>query len=233
MFRSARAARILLVPLVAVVVAGVTLVGAYVLENQVLPRPARGSLVALRASAWLASHRLSESVIQIGGRRPVHSRCASAWFQAGHDERARGSLVLLADGFSVLAVPPHTLVTGGGTRRDRTVSSLVDLELAGCTHFLARRLEAAAQHGHILAFGRADSATGDVLWTLRLPIDGTRLTLYLKPHSDRLLALSVTTHRYQGESHIRFAPLSAGLLATLERTVAAAKARTVRVQTAN
>ena len=189
------------------------------IENAALPGPAASSLVALRAAEWLARHRLTDSIIWIADRPAIGARCASAWFEGRGHRRDLGSLVRFSDGFTLLALAPHTLARGGGLAIDRSISPLVDLELAGCSRFLARRLEADAQRRGVLHLRRTITPGGTVLWALRLPIDHTTLTLDLTARSYRPVALSVSTPRIRGRSSFRFATLSTAALHSLLRNL--------------
>jgi hypothetical protein len=195
---------------VAAAVVGVVL-GAGVLVQEVsFPTPPPVAVAALRAATHLERHRLVDSTFSLGGTA-VHSRCVQDWFGIG-GRRKPGVVLRLDGGFVLLAVPPHTLVAAGGTAAQRAVSPLVLMELGGCPHMLARRLETLAQQrrGLTMRDGR-----------LYFSLKGTRVALTLAPSTGAPLRISVVTPRVRGTGRIRFIrmtptlrrQLSGGLLA--------------------
>jgi hypothetical protein len=176
-------------------------VGAGVLVQLVaLPTPPRAALVALRAATHLERHRLVDSTFTLGDST-VHGRCVQDWFSIdGH--RRRGAALRLDDGFVLLAVPPHTLVSSGGTAAQRAASPLVLMELGGCPRVLARRLETLAQQrrGLMLRGGR-------LLFSLK----GTRVALTLAPSTGIPLRVSVASPAVRGSGRIRFIRMTPAL----------------------
>ena len=195
--------------------------GAFLVQAALLPRPVRGTTAALRAATWFSGHRLVESSVRIG-RYETHGRCANSWFHVPGRPPAPGTVFRRGDGFTLLVVPPHQVETAGGTSSDRALSPLVDLELGGCSQLLARSLEADARNGRILGL-RRKSIRGSVALALTVPIDATRLTLYLDPQNYRAVSLVVVTSRdVRGVSRIHFARLTTSVLRMLERSLPAA-----------
>jgi hypothetical protein len=180
-------------------------------------RPLRGTSAALDATAWFSRHRLVESTVQLGGRA-LRTRCAESRFHVG-GRYAPGTVLRRADGFTLLVVPPHLVEMAGGTTVDRAASPVVDLELSGCSQLLARSLQADAQNRRILGFGR-EIVRGAAVLALTVPIDATRLTLYLDPRDYRPLALATITSRgVRGTSRIRFGRLTTIALRRIERSL--------------
>ena len=219
MMRSWRRSRSWAVTLaVAAAVAASCFGGAFFLQAALLLRPARGSAAALRAAMWFNRHRLVESSIQIN-RHKTRGRCANSWFHVPGRRPASGTVFRLADGFTLLVVPPHRVETAGGTGSDQAISPLVDLELGGCSQLLARFLQADAQNRRILGL-RREISRGSVVLALTVPIDATRLTLYLDPKNYRPVSLvAVTSRGFRGMSQIHFARLTTSVLRILERSL--------------
>jgi hypothetical protein len=187
----------------------------FLLQDALMPRPLRGTGAALRATTWFTHHRLVESSIQIDGRT-THARCAEGWFHLRGRPTASGSVLRLADGFTLLVVPPHSIEIVGGTRADRSVAPVVDLELGGCSKLFARSLQADAQNRRILGF-RRETVRGTAVLALRVPIDATQVTLYLDPRDYRPLSLAlVTTRGHRGTSRIHFGRLTTAVLRAIE-----------------
>jgi hypothetical protein len=201
---------------VAAVVAASCFGGAFFVEAALLPRPVRGTTAVLRAAIWFSGHRLVESSTEIRGHE-THGRCASSWFPVPGRRRAPGTVFRRGDGFTLLVVPPHRVKAAGGSSSDRLVSPLVHLELGGCSQLLARSLEADARNGRVLGL-RRESIGGAVVLALTVPIDATRLTLFLDPKNYRPVSLEAVTSRgFRGVSRIHFARLTTGVLRMLER----------------
>jgi len=179
----------------------VAVVGAGILVQRVaLPTPPQAALLALRAATHLERHRLVDSTFTLGGST-VHGRCVQDWFSVG-GHRRRGAALRLDNGFVLLAVPPHTLVSSGGTAAERAASPLVLMELGGCPRVLARRLETLAQQrrGLTLRGGR-----------LYFSLKGTRVALTLAPSTGAPLRVSVTSPAVRGSGRIRFIRMTPGL----------------------
>ena len=182
------------------VAAGVVaaVIGAGVLVQRVaLPTPPPAALAALQAATQLQRHRLVDSTFTVGGST-VHGRCVQDWFSIG-GRRRRGAALHLDGGFVLLAVPPHTLVSSGGTAAQRALSPLVLMELAGCPRVLARRLEALAQQRRGLTL-----SNGRLLFTLK----GTRIALTLAPSTGAPLRVEVSSPAARGTGRIRFIRLT-------------------------
>jgi hypothetical protein len=178
--------------------------GAFALQASALRAPSASSLTALRAATWLHRYRLVDSVFRVDGGRPRHATCVQTWF---HEQGGNhvGAVMRLDDGFVLLAVPPHTLASRGGTPAERSASPLALLELAGCPRVLARSLETAARD-RAVRLGRT---------RLRLVVGGTRLTITLEAASGRPVALAVSGPRIRGSSRIRYRQLEPGVLRRL------------------
>ena len=185
---------------VAGAVVAVVLGGGFLVQRASLHAPSSATLAALRAGQWLERYRLVDSTISLDGR-VVHGRCLQDWFSAG-GRRRRGAVLHLDDGYVLLAVPPHTLQSSGGSETTRAASPLVLMELAGCPRVLARRVQTLAQqrrgltlHGSQLTFG----------------LKATRVTLTLAPHSGRPVGVSLVAHGTRGVSEIRFTTVTTRL----------------------
>jgi hypothetical protein len=178
---------------VAVAVVGAVLGAGFLVQRVALPAPPHTSLVALRAATHLERHRLVDSTFTLAGST-VHSRCVQDWFSVG-GHRRRGAVLRLDSGFVLLAVPPHTLVSSGGTAAERAASPLVLMELGGCPRVLARRLETLAQQrrGLTLRDGR-----------LSFSLKGTRVALTLAPSTGAPLRVSVASAGARESGRIRF-----------------------------
>jgi hypothetical protein len=172
--------------------------GGWLVQRAGLQAPAPATLAALRAATWLQRYRLVDSTFSIDGGPVVHGQCLQDWFQAG-GRRNRGAALQLDDGFVLLAVQPHTLVTRGGSVAERSFSPLVLMELGGCPRVLARRLDTLAQQR------RGVTLAND---TLAFALKATRVTLTLEPRTGRPLALRVVTRDAEGTSRIRFATVT-------------------------
>jgi hypothetical protein len=184
--------------------------GAGVLvQKAALPSPAPATLAAVRAATWLQRYRLVESTFSIGGGPVVHGQCLQDWFSAG-GRRSRGAALQLDDGFVLLAVQPHTLVSRGGSAAERSLSPLVLMELGGCPRVLARRLDTLAQQhrGVTLANG-----------ALTFALKATRVTLTLEPRTGKPLALRVVTRATSGFSRIRFATVTTQVRRLMSRSL--------------
>jgi hypothetical protein len=171
----------------------VVLAGGFVLQRVALPQRPAASDAALRAAAWFERYRLVDSTFTFGGRT-VHGQCLQDWFQRA-GRRRRGAVLRLDDGFVLLAVPPHTLVSSGGSAAERAASPLVLLELGGCPRVLARRVQTLAQQ-------RRDMTLAD--GNLAFPLDATRVTLSLEPSSGRPTGVRVISRGTAATSQIRF-----------------------------
>lgn len=189
--------------------------GTFILEAALIPRPPRGTDAALRAATWFNGHRLVVSSIRIG-RTETHGRCARTWFHVPGRRPAPGT-VFRRGGFTLLVVPPHVVETAGGTSSGSALSPLVELELGGCSQLLARSLRAAVQNRRILGL-RRERIRGSVVLALTVPIDASRLTLYLDAKNYRPVSLiAVTSRGSRGVSRIHFARLTTSVLRMLER----------------
>jgi hypothetical protein len=178
---------------VAAALVGAVLGAGMLVQEASLPAPPPAALAAVRAATHLERHRLVDSTFSLGGSS-MHGRCVQDWFSVD-GRRRRGAVLRLADGFVLLAVPPHTLVARGGTSAQRAVSPLVLMELGGCPHLLARRLETVAQQRRGLTM-----RGGRLLFSL----EGTRLALTLAPSTGVPLRISVVTRHMHGTGRIRF-----------------------------
>jgi len=178
---------------VAAALVGAVLGAGMLVQEASFPTPPPATVAALRAATHLERHRLVDSTFSLGGSS-VHGRCGQDWFGVG-GRRRRGTVLRLDSGFVLLAVSPHTLVATGGTVAQRAVSPLVLMELGGCPHMLARRLETLAQQrrGLTLRDGR-----------LSFSLKGTRVALTLAPSTGAPLRISVVTPRVRATGRIRF-----------------------------
>ena len=181
-----------LVPVLVTCAACAVLLGAgLAVQHVALREPAPESRVALKAAQWLQRYRLVESSVRLEGAPALHGSCVQTWFDG-----KRGALLKLSDGFQLLAVPPHTLETTGGTHGEGQLSPLVLLELGGCPRLIGHRLATLAQQRHGLELD------GN---RLRLTLKGTRIVLGLEPSTRRPVAVSVEG---RGASTIRLRPLT-------------------------
>jgi hypothetical protein len=171
----------------------VVVCAGFVLQRVALPQPPASSDAAMRAAAWLGRYRLVDSTFTFQGRT-VHGRCLQDWFQA-EGRRRRGAVLRLADGFTLLAVPPHTLISSGGTAAERAASPLVLLELGGCPRVLARRIQTLAQQR---------TGIDIVHGALRFDLDATQVTMPLAAASGMPTAIRVVTPSTTGAGQIRF-----------------------------
>ncbi len=192
---------------VAGAVVAAVLGAGWLVQRTALPAPAPATLAAVRAATWLQRYRLVNSTFSIDGGPVVHGQCLQDWFQTG-GHRNRGAALQLDDGFVLLAVQPHTLVSKGGSAAERSLSPLVLMELGGCPRVLARRLDTVAQQhrGVTLANG-----------ALTFALKGTRVTLTLEPGTGKPLTLRVVTRDTEGTSHIRFATVTTRVRQLLSR----------------
>ena len=178
---------------VAAALVGAVIGAGMLVQEASLPAAPPVALAAVRAAIHLERHRLVDSTFSLGGSS-VHGRCVQDWFGVG-GRRRRGTVLRLDSGFVLLAVPPHTLVAQGGTSAQRAASPLVLMELGGCPHLLARRLETLAQERRGLTM-----RDGRLLFSLK----GTRVALTLAPSTGVPLAISVVTRHVRGTGRIRF-----------------------------
>jgi hypothetical protein len=184
--------------------------GAGVLvQKTALPSPAPATLAAVRAATWLQRYRLVDSTFSIGGGPAVHGRCLQDWFRAG-SRRNRGAALELDDGFVLLAVQPHTLVSSGGSAAERSLSPLVLMELGGCPRVLARRLDTVAQQHRGVTLENDE---------LRFALKATRITMTLEPRTGRPLALRVVARGTEGVSQIRFATVTTQVRRLMSRSL--------------
>jgi hypothetical protein len=202
--------------LVAVILGGL-FAATFFLQETVLPRAARGANDALRMLTWFEHRHLVASSILIDGRH-VHGLCADTWLPIRGRRKARGDLLRLDDGFTLFSSPGRRLVQVGGTRTDRALSPLVELELGGCPRLLSRYLESNAQHRRIFGMKRT-FLRGVALVDVTIPIDASRLTLFAEARRYRLVSLAVVARRVGGRSEIRFARMTASVLRALEKDV--------------
>jgi hypothetical protein len=170
----------------------------WLVQRTALPSPAPATLAAVRAATWLQRYRLVDSTFSISGGPVVHGRCLQDWFQAG-GHRNRGAALKLDDGFVLLAVQPHTLVSSGGSAAERSLSPLVLMELGGCPRVLVRRLDTVAQEHRGVTLANDE---------LRFALKATRITMTLEPRTGRPLALRVVARGTEGVSQIRFATVT-------------------------
>lgn len=168
--------------------------GGFLLQRAALNEPPHASDAALRAAAWLERYRLVDSTLSIDGGPTVNGRCLQDWFVTG-GRRRRGAVLHLDDGLTVLAVPPHTLTTTGGTAAERATSPLVLLELAGCPRVLARRVQTLAQQRRGLTLQHG---------SLGFHLKATRVTMALDPRSGAPTGIRIATRSTSGTSQIRF-----------------------------
>lgn len=184
--------------------------GAGVLvQKTALPSPAPATLAAVRAATWLQRYRLVDSTFSIGGGPAVHGRCLQDWFRVG-GRRNRGAALQLDDGFALLAVQPHTLVSSGGSAAERSLSPLVLLELGGCPRVLARRLDTLAQQHRGLTL-----ANDELHFTLK----ATRIAMTLEPQSGKPLGLKIVARGTSGTSRIRFALVTTHIRRLMSRSL--------------
>jgi len=178
---------------VAAAVAAAVLGTGFVVQRVALRTPSPAMLAALRAATWFERYRLVDSTITLDGR-VVHGRCLQDWIDAG-GRRRRGAVLRLDDGYVLLAVPPHTLSSSGGSQHTRASSPLVLMELAGCPRVLARRMQTLVQErrGLTYAHGR-----------LGFALKGTRVALTVERGTGRPVAVSLTASTQRGQSRIRF-----------------------------
>ena len=162
--------------------------------QKALPTAPHTSQTAIRAAKWFERYRLVESTFTLGDGPTVHGTCLQDWFVLG-GHRRRGAALRLDSGFVLLAVPPHTLQSRGGTVVQSAIPPLVLLELGGCPRVLARRLSTlAAEHRGLTESGN----------TLAFDLKGTRVTLTLQPRTGLPVLVRVVTSAATGISHIRF-----------------------------
>ena len=193
---------------VAGVVVAAVLGAGWLVQRTALPAPAPATLAALRAATWLQRYRLVDSTFSLGGGPTLHGQCLQDWFQTAGGRRHRGAALQLDDGFVLLAVQPHTLVSRGGSAAERSLSPLVLMEIGGCPRVLARRLDTLAQQhrGATLANG-----------ALTFALKGTTVTLTLDPATGKPLALRVVTRDTEGTSQLRFATVTTRVRQLLSR----------------
>jgi hypothetical protein len=185
---------------VVAVVVGAVLGAGVLVQRVALRTPTPAALAALRAATQLQRHRLVESTFTVGGTS-VHGRCVQDWFSVG-GRRRRGAALRLDNGFVLLAVPPHTLVSSGGTAAQQAMSPLVLMELGGCPRVLARRLETLAQQRRGLTL-RDDR----LVFTLK----GTRIALTLARATGAPLRVEVASPAARGSGRIHFIRMTARL----------------------
>lgn len=186
---------------VAAAVVAAVLGTGFIVQRATLSSASPATLAALRAATWFERYRLVDSTITLDGR-VMHGRCLQDWVAVA-GQRRRGSILQLDDGYVLLAVPPHTLSSTGGSPRTQAVSPLVLMELAGCPRVLARRMQTLAQQQRGLAY-----AHGLLAFTLK----GTRVTLTLEGGTGRPLAIAMNASMVRGESRLRFTPVTTRLL---------------------
>jgi len=182
--------------------------GGFVLQRVALRMPRPASETALRAAVWLQRYRFVTSTFTLGGRT-VRGECLQDWFQS-QGSRRRGAVLRLDDGFSLVDIPPHTLVAKGGTAVDRATTPLVLLELAGCPRLLARRLDT-------LAMGREGLVQSGN--TLVFSLKGTSLRLALQPHSNLPVSVGVVGGGTRSTSRIRFSPMTTDIRRRMTRSL--------------
>lgn len=185
---------------VAAAVVAAVLGTGFLVQRTALKSPSAATPAALRAATWLERYRLVDSTITLDGR-VVHGRCLQDWIEVA-GRRRRGAVLRLDDGYVLLAVPPHTLSSTGGSAETQAASPLVLMELAGCPRVLARRIQTLAQQRHGLTYTH-----GRLGFTLK----GTRVTLTLARGTGRPLAVALVASTGRGESRIRFTPVTTRL----------------------
>jgi hypothetical protein len=184
--------------------------GAGVLvQKTALPSPAPATLAAVRAATWLQRYRLVDSTFSIGGGAAVHGRCLQDWFRVG-GRHNRGAALRLDDGFVLLAVQPHTLVSSGGSAAERALSPLVLMELGGCPRVLARRLDTLAQQHRGVTLANHE---------LRFTLKATRITMTVEPRTGRPVALRVAARDLEGTSRIRFTAVTTRVRRLMSRSL--------------
>ena len=184
----------------AAVVAAVLGLG-FIVQRTTLRAPSQATLAAIRSATWLERYRLVDSTITLDDGRVLRGRCLQDWVVQG-GRRRRGAVLRLDDGYTLLAVPPHTLSATGGTAATQAMSPLVLMELAGCPRVLARRLQTLAQERRGLTLGRD---------TLAFSLKGTSLTLRLAPHTGAPVGVALVSPTVRGASRIRFTPVTTQL----------------------
>jgi hypothetical protein len=184
--------------------------GAGVLvQKTALPSPAPATLAAVRAATWLQRYRLVDSTFSIGGGATLHGRCLQDWFRVG-GRRNRGAALRLDDGFVLLAVQPHTLVSSGGSAAERALSPLVLMELGGCPRVLARRLDTLAQQHRGVTLANNE---------LRFALKATRVTMTVEPRTGKPVALRVVARDTAGTSQIRFTTVTTRVRSLLSQSL--------------
>lgn len=187
--------------IVAAAIGGGTLAAAWGLQAATLPPPEHSDLVAAHAVGWLLSYPLAESTFQIGNEAALHGECLQGWFPMRRGHRARGTVLRLSDGSSVITVRPHHLQLTGPARGESVRRSIVQLELAGCSRILVPRIAQAAQDDSQLRIDRT-FALGRPLLGLRVPTTLTRMVVYVDARTDEPLAVRARSGPVAGYGRI-------------------------------
>ena len=183
-----RPLRSLATPAIALLVVLGAAVGAFGLEVLSLRRPTHEQLLAVQADRWLARHTAMRSVERIGARR-VSATCVRTWmgpFGFLH-RRVSGSLVVTTAG--ALAVARGEIVrVGAALADDDQPLATLEVELAGCTGVLARRLSNALADRRPLG-SVATTIAGRTAYRFDLKRRHSVLQLFVDPRTSRPIAL--------------------------------------------
>lgn len=203
-----------LASLLAALVMGAMAFGAgWAVQAGVLPAPQRTAVIAARAAAWLDRYRLVDSTFSIGRGSSVHATCAQTWFPTAAGSSARGTVLRLGSGSTVVTLQPHDLDVLGRRHREPLWVTRAQLELAGCPRLLADTIAGAAQSlGRVsVSPGRAMGRHVLLLHVLTRP---RRLIVYLASRTGEPIGLSITDRGWHGHSLIRLARVTPTLLST-------------------
>ena len=204
-----RALRTLLPAALLVAVVGAA---AWGLQAATLPRPTRGQLLAADAARWLTLYRRSAGVERLDGRRALRSTCIQGWFPPyGTGQLEHGAALELGDGERVLAVEHHLGVLGPPPTPEPRFAPLVELELAGCPHVLAMRIDAVLAAHRGVGVWRTSVLARPVV-ALRLHTRLSEILLYVAPRTREPIAVRVNAPGVSGFGSFRLVPLREGIV---------------------